>query len=271
MDHKERQLTLEEIHNIQLSMLSELDAFFREHSLNYSLWAGTLLGAVRHQGFIPWDDDVDILMPRKDYEKLLSLFPPSGTGNLFLSFLGKGDYALPYAKVWNKHTKIRERGFVDQNIGVFIDIFPLDGLPKNLFKRKRHIRKARMFFYFQNIRLKTKIYSKGLRGIFDKCFVSAIVKRKPLTKYSLLVDQLAKKYSTCFSNKTCVLTHSILAKHSFLYSDIFPATVLDFEGIPFAVANNYSKCLSELYGDYMVLPPENARKNHHLIAFIFEK
>lgn len=266
-----RSLSLIDIHTIQIKMLSELDTLLEKAKIKYCLWAGTLLGAIRHHGFIPWDDDIDILMPRDDYERFINTFNLFGSNNLYLAIMGRDKYLLPYAKVCYKDSLIIEEGTTDQHIGIFIDVFPLDGLPKSFFQKKTHIMKARRSFYFQYIRMKTSFSSNGIRNFVNKYFIYPLVKRKSLIKYSLDVDRISKKYPTYHSDKTCVLTHSILAKHSFCFSDIFPTKKAQFENLLLPIANNSDKVLTELYGDYLKLPPKEMRKNHHLIAFLIDE
>ena len=136
MNHSknDNRLSLDEIHSLLLKMLVEFDAFCEEHKLTYYLTAGTLLGAVRHDGFIPWDDDADIVMPRKDYEKLLSF--NSITPDIdIISFKNKSSahyHPFPYIDLsYNKTIEKPQTLKINTNKGQFIDIFPLDSIPDN--------------------------------------------------------------------------------------------------------------------------------------------
>ena len=122
-----REITLAEKKQLMLSVMDEIDAFCRENGLTYFLVGGTLLGAVRHKGFIPWDDDMDIGLPRKDYERLIREFR-SGSGKVrVFDFRNKEDYFWPSAKAVAENTVLYELDDRKHPIGVFIDVFPFDG------------------------------------------------------------------------------------------------------------------------------------------------
>lgn len=123
-----RKIEIEELRKILLELMDEIHAFCEKHGLKYYLSGGTLIGAIRHKGFIPWDDDIDIHMPRPDYEKFLELFPKESE-NVLLENRLNDKYRYTYAKVCKKNTLVVEHamdGGVDE--GVFIDVFPLDAL-----------------------------------------------------------------------------------------------------------------------------------------------
>ena len=142
-------LSLAEIQKAELDIMVVFDRVARENNLKYSLCAGTLLGAVRHKGFIPWDDDIDVTMPRPDYEKLLqlnrekSLWPQS----LELCSFEDGTLNSPYMKLFDRTTKIVEENYSQDDVrSLWIDIFPVDGVPADRKERVRHYRKALKLF-----------------------------------------------------------------------------------------------------------------------------
>ena len=140
-----KQLTLEEVKQVELEILLVFDRVCRENGLKYSMCAGTLLGAVRHQGFIPWDDDIDLCMPRPDYEKLIRL---SREGKLFPEYLKlacfeEGTLDSPYMKIMDTRTRIREENYTQQDVkSLWIDVFPVDGLPDTWKETVRLYQKA---------------------------------------------------------------------------------------------------------------------------------
>ena len=142
-----RKLSPEEYKKVLLSILTRIDSICRENGLKYMLAYGTLLGAVRHKGFIPWDDDIDLLLPRKDYETLRSVAKSFNTKEWkLLSYSNEPRFLLPFMKYCNKHTIVTpprfNTGFV---YGLSIDIFPLDYAPNNDYLRKKQANKFKIF------------------------------------------------------------------------------------------------------------------------------
>ena len=127
---KNEPLTIDEIHGVALEIMKDVDRFCRDNNIPYSLACGTLLGAVRHKGFIPWDDDVDLFMLREDYDRFISSYK-SDKYNLI---------ALGYAKVVDPTTSVKDDS-TSFNYGVFVDIFPLDHVPEDMTAQKEHIHK----------------------------------------------------------------------------------------------------------------------------------
>ena len=140
-----KRLTLAQIKETELEILLVLDRICRENDLKYSMCAGTLLGAVRHQGFIPWDDDIDICMPRPDYMRLIemnrkgSALPPY----LKLCCYEDGTLESPYMKIMDLRTYIREENYTQRDVrSLWIDVFPVDGLPDSEQETRRLYRRA---------------------------------------------------------------------------------------------------------------------------------
>ena len=140
-----KELSLEEIKQVELEILHYIDKVCKENGITYYLDCGTLLGAVRHQGFIPWDDDIDILVPRKDYEKLFGILKDDNCYKM-IWYKNSPNYPLPYAKVCDCSTITEEREDqkVKTNYGVFVDIFPLDNYPDSKIVREMYILRLKM-------------------------------------------------------------------------------------------------------------------------------
>ena len=127
-----KRLELSEIKNIELNILKEFDCFCKKHNLTYYLAGGTLLGAVRHKGFIPWDDDIDVCMPRKDYLIMIERFDGFNSKLKLKSNL-KGNFPAPFSKIVDISTKIETKYLEDEcNQNLWIDVFPVDGLPEDI-------------------------------------------------------------------------------------------------------------------------------------------
>ena len=138
------ELTLQEVKEIELDILKMFDAFCKKNNIRYFLAFGTLLGAIRYKKFIPWDDDVDVLVPREDYDRLLSLFQDDDRYRLY-AFERNSKYAFPFAKLCDMTTKLVETAYPNNGVelGVNIDIFPLDHFDDDLEEAKKEVRRIR--------------------------------------------------------------------------------------------------------------------------------
>jgi lipopolysaccharide cholinephosphotransferase len=261
-------ITLEELKTIELSVLKDIHAICIKENFRYSMCGGTLLGAVRHQGFIPWDDDIDIVMPRPDYEKFIEYCQTHETPFELLCNKTNSNYGYLFAKAMAKNTVIIEEDIDVAKIpmGVYVDIFPVDGLGQTLeearknFKTKRFARELLVAANWKHFfRSKTKAwYYEPIRFAFF--LLSRFVSKKRL------VDGIEKYYSKWnfddakFVACVCGMyrTREITIQES--YTQIID---MKFEGEMFCGLKNYDECLTRFYGNYMELPPEEKRKTHH--------
>lgn len=269
-----QELILKEVQKIALSLLIEFDNICKAQSLRYSLGGGTLLGAVRHNGFIPWDDDIDVMMPRPDYEKFLKYCTENLPPFDVLSYQNNSNYTNLFIKIADRHTKSSDgRKELEDNIGVCIDIFPIDGLGDSFktalknFNRTKFRRellvasKWRKFFksktrpiYFEPIRL----------GMY---LISRFVNKQ---KLCVSIDESIKsikfensRYSGCVSGS--YREREIMGTETFVNY-----TTLSFENREFDVISDYHEYLRQHYGDYMKLPPVDKRITHHSIQFYWK-
>lgn len=244
-------------------MLNEFDNLCHENSLIYSVAYGTMLGCVRHEGFIPWDDDLDVFMPRKDYERLLALADKNDrlSENLSLYFYNNHK-AFPFIKIVNRNINLTEEWIdVDDNYyGLWIDIFPLDKYiddPKtvevknkivNLYDkfRKTYIRYDHQSFFIKRI-------LKNLRNYFYK----SIYNRNKLCRE---IDDLAKIYID-----EDVDVYSCFLERMYLFNSL-ETKRMKFEDFYIDCFADYDRLLTEEYGDWKVLPPVSERVNTHYIV-----
>ena len=138
-----KEMTLDEIHDVQIHILDKIDEICRHLNLRYSLGGGSLLGAVRHKGYIPWDDDIDIMLPRPDYETLLKAFYCKYPHLIIQDYNSDIAYQLRWARIYDDRTLLISKNTID---GVFVDVFPIDGLPplhemKDYMDRLKRLRK----------------------------------------------------------------------------------------------------------------------------------
>lgn len=260
-------LTIEETKEVELSILSSFDAFCREHSLRYFLAYGTLIGAVRHKGFIPWDDDIDIQMPREDYNKLLEIYPVGG--KLRLIAPTDPDAEHTFAKLVDTETVKIEAGHRyktdDDYRGIDIDIFPLDGQPRDDAQYRRWYQKLR--------RIYRKIWMGELEltGDLKLSFRLAIICFKAFriflpSRKKLLAGAAALHAEYPYSESEyvgCVESYFNGIGNRNPKSAYSEAVLLDFEDKRFPAPVGYHDILTNMYGDYMKLPPEDKQVTHH--------
>ena len=249
----------DDLKRLLLENLVCFDSFCRKNNLKYSLAHGTLLGAVRHKGFIPWDDDIDVMMPRDDYEILLKTFTDSE--HKIISCFNNKKYYLPYAKLYNiKTLKIEDYKIADRELfGVEIDVFPVDYLPSkvdlNTFFRKQY-----KLFDFWNRSMHVARFIECLKQ--PKYFYNKIFFSNKYNKYCKKVNiysKKGKKKTIC-----CIPLDPFDRRKIHFDLDIFDKLVLvDFENKQFYATAYYKQFLTSKYGDYMKLPPVQNRITHH--------
>lgn len=262
---------LRQMQLIQLECLMELDRICRKHNIKYSIDGGTLLGAVRHRGFIPWDDDIDVIMERKEYERFFLVCKSElDTGRFFLQeHRTDAYYRVGFPRIKRNGTTYVRAGQENskQHEGVQIDVFVLDHMPNGYAARRLH---RMLTFFFRKI-----LWSRTGKKVSDSA-----VQRIIYTLLDLFPAEFAFWGFDALA-KRCNRRPSELVRH---YAMTYPApevngygipadllntfTELEFEGHMFQAVAQYDRYLTLLYGDYMVLPPEEKRKPHiHLSAF----
>lgn len=265
-----RRLDAQEIKKNIYDILCAFTDFCDEHGLRYYLCGGTLLGAVRHKGFIPWDDDIDVLMPRPDYERLHKLLRNEGIKSYYkLISIENGNSFWPFAKIIDIRTHI-ENQYVTSDRYLWIDIFPMDGLPENQKQSDKLLSKApSLKIWFS--RCTAKI-GKG-KGIFRKFLkIPMLVLLRLYTPERLgrKIDKLAKQYDFDESEYVGGVSWSLGPQERMKKSDYLPYCDVEFWGRKFHAPACWDFYLSQIYGDYMQLPPENQRINHDFVAYINE-
>ena len=177
-----KKLSIKEIQSLELDIIRAFDCFAKEQHLRWYLAGGTLIGAVRHQGFIPWDDDIDIMMPREDYEKMLKTFRHE---RYRLSECRKSSgAAIPFAQIYDSQTFLKWKKVKDPDLGVFIDIFPIDGYPENEFAAKIHTRHLWLLRFMNNVARK-KLCS-GEKYMLLKRILMLLFRKSP-NSYSIRI------------------------------------------------------------------------------------
>lgn len=258
-----REIKLEELKKIQIEILDEVHHFCEENRITYFLSSGTLLGAVRHKGYIPWDDDIDIYMPRDSYEHFLRSFPKSDDTYGIISLTSDSRCILPYAKVENRKTRLIETVDNPMEVGVNIDVFPVDGVPDNMRNRRKY------FAAIQRLRNKMVIKSVSVnfrrRGIIKNgILILGKILLLNTTSRSLAerLDNFIDK-NNINSDYVCNLVLGNGIKSCFSRTCIEQTVDIMFEGKLYKTMKGFDEYLRCTYGDYMVLPPEDRRVSHH--------
>lgn len=259
--------SLKEIQDIELDILTFVADFCENHGLRYYLIGGSLLGAVRHHGFIPWDDDVDICMPRPDYDALCDLFDEQANDHYrLLKVENDNNYFVPYIKIIDSRTYLIETDtpYRMDEMGVFIDIFPLDGTCPDL----QQANKLRAFVDNWSRRIsKATPEFEGLRfpAKIKKALMVAVF--RPFGRANLLnlLSDLMRRYPYDQSSYV-VSTFGIRNEKEIMARDIFSDSVfLVFENTQFRAPIGYDAYLERMYENYMELPPLKERSQPHTI------
>lgn len=270
--------TLEKLKLTLIEMMRDIDQICKENELEYFLIGGTLLGAVRHKGFIPWDDDLDIAMPRKDYEKLIQIFKKNENNKYFLQSIETDkNYWLPFAKVRKRNTLFDDLPTrnVKSHRGIFIDIFPLDdAYDENNTKQNLKVKFAKLLKRIADFKTTAKV-TKEISGLKKSIIKNVVaIMFKPISTHRLLklqkyiITNLADEDSLYFIN---VGSQYSFKKQTMPKSAYYPSTELKFESLTLKAPSEYIYFLERIYGkNYMELPPEDKRKTHAPAKIIFD-
>lgn len=265
---------LKAIQMIEFEILLELDRICKKHDIQYFLLAGTVLGAIRHKGFIPWDDDIDVGMMRDEYERFVKICSKEQDNKFFLQ-TNKTDPNFPFlfAKLRKNNTTFIEKAIakVDMHKGVFIDIFPIDNIPNGKFAR--FVQKC-LLLLLEAIRFsRTPDLYIGSKQLIKKL----INFLHPCTRYisKRFTDNFEEKIVTMYNRKQTEYVGNIYGHIITEYNtkiivkrDYFlPTSQLEFEGHYFPAPGKWHKYLTHLYNDYMKLPPEDQRMGHNILVF----
>ena len=251
----------EEIKKIQLDILQSIHQFCVEHQLRYSLAFGTLLGAVRHKGYIPWDDDIDIMMPRPDYDRFISEYQGTHEHYVVQTYKNDDSYFLSFAKVYDNRT---EQIIFPTKTGVFIDVFPIDGLPDTIEETQLYIKKKHKYI-FKNIlyTCKNNSYRPGNKLLNQ---IKYIVKQIIVPRREKTIRNLEELYqSHPFANsKHAGIIIDVFKEKGWLKKSVFEECItVPFETLNVNIIKDYNTFLTAHYGNYMQLPPKEKRVPGH--------
>ena len=259
------EISIDELKKIQLDILKKVDDFNKKNKINYSLYFGSLLGAVRHQGYIPWDDDIDLMMPRRDYEKFIKNFELCQSKYKIKNSDNDNNFYSQYTKIFDPKTRLIENANVNYNIGVNIDLFPIDGLPKNSVTRIIFLSTLKLLHSILIIKsIKLRVGERTSLKFLILLLLKGLTFWIPRKLTSKTINTLIKKYSfekSEFVMHTCFSQFKLKDK---FHRKIFQKfKVRNFEGLLVSSISNEDLFLTSQYGDYMKLPPINKRVTHH--------
>ena len=275
-----KRLSGTEIKQLELELLREFSGFCERKKLYYTLGGGTLLGAVRHRGFIPWDDDIDVLMPRPDYERLLAMRDRDLAGlPAYMKFRHwrNGSASYPFIKLVDQRTLVKEKYVEDRYAckQVWMDIFPLDANPENKRELERLYRLS--LFYRKLLTLQMARRGEGRTALKRKvkpmllsAFQNPVFKGLSVESLCFRIDNLARREEFAASRYVGGVVWGYGPGERISRSGYMKPVQLEFEGCIFNGPSNYHEYLSGLYGDYMVLPPKGDRISHEMEAYMLE-
>ena len=264
-------ICLEKLKQIELDILIYIDQVCKENNLRYFLCGGTLLGAIRHKGFIPWDDDIDICMPRPDYDRLIEIL--RDTNNKYRILSPKQEkYYYNFSKVVDSETILYEYNYQPiENMGVYIDIFPLEGMPTDDFECKKHfnvlnkLRKRINSFAW----LKPRI-GKNLINYVKRLTLYNQNKKISISQFQKKYESIAKQYNYDKSEYVYATGGAYGSKDIFLREFFSRGLNVEFEGNFFTAPSSWDLYLTQLYGDYMQLPPIDKRVSNHNYKAVYK-
>lgn len=239
-----------------------VDKLCKEYNLRYSLAGGTLIGAIRHKGFIPWDDDIDIFMPRPDFDKFIDVFNEINSSIYIISSpYDKNNFlAGNFLQIYNKNTFLKLiSDKYDIKLGAYIDIFPIDGLPNNLDHAKKHYSKYKLYRKILHViseyrYRKDSAFKNLLSKVFNPLGNSAL---ESLVRYYYKYDFNSSKYCA-------LLEPGNRLESNLLETDFFNNLIeVPFEDKKFLAFADYDVYLKRYYGDYMKFPPVEERQRPH--------
>ena len=263
-----------ELKSIELEILKDFVSFCKKNGYRYFLCGGTLIGAIRHKGFIPWDDDIDIMMPREDYIRCIRNY--KNKYYKFDSIVNNNSSRLRFARLYDRRTVLCSSWKKEMNESVFIDIFPIDGLPNNVILQYIIVAWHQLLVYIHlSTILKFTIsqrYNDRDAGFIEwkkymrtalKYIVKILIGWTSPNIWARILNMTASAYKFSRSNYAAVLVSGPHGLKEIMPIKIYNDYTMDFENLKVNGLSGYDYYLSKLYGNYMEMPPAEKRESHH--------
>lgn len=261
------ELTARELREVQLEVLTAFDHLCRSHGLVYYLAYGTLLGAIRHRGYIPWDDDVDVMMPRADYDRLHTVFAAAAPRHLTLgSPQTQPRWPFPYAKISDDRTELFEPLEQPLPLGVNLDVFPIDAVPSGALAFRLQSQILRLLRWAVELRYIAAARGRGWHHPFALAVGKPVLRRIPVR---LLVGAFTR--GARMSGRGRNLRGVRVGSYDWWVpaGDLATPTELTFEGRLLLAPASPSAVLNALYGDYERIPPAAQQISHHAFTAVW--
>lgn len=269
-NNETQSLAFTEVQQIALGILKEIDRICKEQGLKYTLAYGTLIGTIRHGGFIPWDDDIDIMMPRPDFEKLIEYYNSNETGSYRLMNLNN-TVGYPYfnTRICDTRTYINVTNEDSYGMGVFVDVCAMDGLGNDWGEACSMMAKSKILCSSMFLATRNKFHIGLTKGIKKKILKYPAYIITHLLGKKFFIRQMQELVASCdYENSKYVgcLLWSTYKPQKEVMKKVWIENVVKrkFEDGEFYVTSSYDAMLTQIYGDYMQLPPEKDRIYHHL-------
>lgn len=258
---------LKSLQNIEKKALKSFIEVCEKNGLEYFVYGGTLLGVEKYNGIIPWDDDIDVALPRKSYDRLMELGSEAFSFDLFLQTpYNCKKSPFPYAKLRVKGTKYVE--YVNRNLdiesGIYIDIYPVDKIPDDERLRRKQYKQVRKWILIYVCR-QSKLYDKETHGVKDvlKKIVKLIICNGLKVFSQKYCMNKIDKYMTRYNDTECQRYAALNSpNYNNIYLNLYPLQSGKFDGLNVKLPGDYKTHLRMRYGDYSDLPPEDKRVGH---------
>lgn len=263
---------LHKLHRVILIIADEIKRVCEKNNIQYSLDGGSLIGAVRHKGFIPWDDDLDVDMTREDYEKFISVCQTDlGEAFSLLTWENDPEYPKGFCKILLKDTKVVEKECVNTRYkqGIYVDIFPWDNVPKNRCLEK--IQQFRIYYYKKILHMHSNCDVPHGSGMLKKAVFGLIKICSKLYTHEKLVKNFTKELMRYDKSAYVSCMVGVYGyKRTKISSEIFSEYIsMQFEDRTYDTIKEYHQLLTKIYGDYMKIPPVEERRIHDFVELDF--